>query len=206
MVTGSKTIEKLLLAMIPWEKTLPLHRLKKKLPSLKSSLRPWTIPEALAKVWRLVWSINLGFGFTVRKVRSIAFRRCITLGGLHLAEMDENKDFLQKTAKKNFLERHDSGSTVFRCASISWKGFSVSESASHRVSHNFSVRYSDIKITNFTNQLVSLVVNQPNHETTRQQDNETKDKKYKKDKKTKKHKDNFTTLKLLNLKILQPLR
>ena len=35
------------------------------------SLCAQTIPEALAKFWRLVGSSNLGLGYTVRKVRSI---------------------------------------------------------------------------------------------------------------------------------------
>ena len=40
----------------------------------------------------------------VRKLRSIAFQRCIWRGGLPLVEMAENEDFLQKKAwKTNFL-------------------------------------------------------------------------------------------------------
>ena len=62
------------------------------------SLRAETIPEALAKFWRLLGSLNLVLGYTVRKLRSIAFQRCIWRGGLLLAEMGENEDFLHKTA------------------------------------------------------------------------------------------------------------
>ena len=64
------------------------------------SLRAHSIPEALAKFWRLVGSVNLELGYMVRKLRSVAFQRCIWRGGLHLAEMGENDDFLQKTAWK----------------------------------------------------------------------------------------------------------
>ena len=36
-----------------------------------------TIPEALAKFWRAAGSKVLAFGYMVRKLRSIAFQRCI---------------------------------------------------------------------------------------------------------------------------------
>ena len=40
------------------------------------------------------------FLFTITKRRSTAFQPCITLGGLHWAEMGQKKDFLKKTALK----------------------------------------------------------------------------------------------------------
>ena len=36
----------------------------------------------------------------MRKLRSIAFQRCILRGGLPLVEVSQNEDFLQKTASK----------------------------------------------------------------------------------------------------------
>ena len=62
------------------------------------SLRAQTIPEALAKFWWLVGSLNLELGYMVRKLRSIAFQRCIWRGGQQFAEMGENAEFLQKTS------------------------------------------------------------------------------------------------------------
>ena len=59
-----------------------------------------TIPEALAKFWRAAGSKVLAFGYMVRKLRSIAFQRCIWRGGLPLVEMAENEDFLQKRPVK----------------------------------------------------------------------------------------------------------
>ena len=63
-----------------------------------------TIPEALAKIWRAAGSKVRAFSYMVRKLRSIAFQRCIWRGGLPLVEMAENEDFLQKKAwKTGFL-------------------------------------------------------------------------------------------------------
>ena len=63
-----------------------------------------TIPEALAKFWRAAGPKVKAFAYMVRKLRSIAFQRCIWRGGLPLVEMAENKDFLQKKAwKTGFL-------------------------------------------------------------------------------------------------------
>ena len=59
-----------------------------------------TIPEALAKIWRAAGSKVRAFSYMVRKLRSIAFQRCIWRGGLPLVEMAENEDFLQKKAWK----------------------------------------------------------------------------------------------------------
>ena len=62
------------------------------------SLRTQSFPEALAKFWRLVGSWNFWLSYTVRKVRSIALQRCMSLGSLCQAETGENEDFLQKRA------------------------------------------------------------------------------------------------------------
>ena len=59
-----------------------------------------TIPEALAKIWRAAGSEVKAFSYMVRKLRSIAFQRCIWRGGLSLVEMAENEDFLQKKVWK----------------------------------------------------------------------------------------------------------
>ena len=59
-----------------------------------------TIPEALAKIWRAAGSKVRAFSYMVRKLRSIAFQRCIWRGGLPLVEMAENEDFLKKKAWK----------------------------------------------------------------------------------------------------------
>ena len=55
------------------------------------------------------------FLYTIRKMRSTAFQSCITLGGLHWAEMDQKNDFLNKNALKTaFFGRHNPGLTDFR--------------------------------------------------------------------------------------------
>ena len=59
-----------------------------------------TIPEALAKIWWAAGSKVKAFSYMVRKLRSIAFQRCIWRGGLPLVEMAENEDFLQKKVWK----------------------------------------------------------------------------------------------------------
>ena len=59
-----------------------------------------TIPEALAKFWEAAGSQFKAFSYMVRKLKSIAFQRCIWRGGLPLVEMAENEDFLQKKAWK----------------------------------------------------------------------------------------------------------
>ena len=41
----------------------------------------------------------------VRKLRSIAFQRCILRGGLPLVEVSQNEDFVQKTASKTAFLR-----------------------------------------------------------------------------------------------------
>ena len=40
------------------------------------------------------------FLYTIREMRSTAFQPCITLGGLHWAEMGQKNDFLKKNALK----------------------------------------------------------------------------------------------------------
>ena len=40
------------------------------------------------------------FLYTIREMRSTAFQPCITLGGLHLAEMGQKNYFLKKNALK----------------------------------------------------------------------------------------------------------
>ena len=84
---------------LDWMWTLDLYNTDARAVRHTVSLRAQTIPEALAKFWLLVGSIDLGLGYTVRKLRSMAFQRCIWRGGLHLAKMGENEDFfLQKAA------------------------------------------------------------------------------------------------------------
>ena len=70
--------------------------------SIRRSVRSCsqTIPEALAKFWRAAGSKVKAFAYMVRKLRSIAFQRCIWRGGLPLVEMAENKDFPKKKAWK----------------------------------------------------------------------------------------------------------
>ena len=81
-------------------KTHPVN--KKTWHSVRSCSQ--TIPEALAKFWRAAGSKVKAFAYMVRKLRSIAFQRCIWRGGLPLVEMAENEDFLQKYAwKTGFL-------------------------------------------------------------------------------------------------------
>ena len=43
---------------------------------------------------------NIFFKNTIKKLRSIAFQRCILRGGLPLVEVSQNEDFVQKTASK----------------------------------------------------------------------------------------------------------
>ena len=62
-----------------------------------------TIPEALQKILRPTGSIFLGGGYTVIKMRSIAFQRCISWGGVNGVEMGQNNDFLQKSGLKTLI-------------------------------------------------------------------------------------------------------
>ena len=59
-----------------------------------------TIPEALQKILRPTGSNLLGGGEMVIKMRSIAFQRCISCGGVNGVEMGQNNDFLQKNGLK----------------------------------------------------------------------------------------------------------
>ena len=52
--------------------------------------------EVLAKLWRLAGLWNLGFGYRIKKVRTIYFQRFITLGILHWDEKCQNKNFIKK--------------------------------------------------------------------------------------------------------------
>ena len=57
-------------------------------------------PDASSKFWRFAGFTKYFFKNTIRKLRSIAFQRCILRGGLPLVEVSQNEDFVQKTASK----------------------------------------------------------------------------------------------------------
>ena len=59
-----------------------------------------SFPEALPKIWRPAGWTKYFFKNTIKKLRSIAFQRCILRGGLPLVEVSQNEDFVQKTASK----------------------------------------------------------------------------------------------------------
>ena len=59
-----------------------------------------TIPEALAKIWRAAGSKVRAFSYMVRKLRSIAFQRCIAWRGVNGVKMGQNNDFLPKNGLK----------------------------------------------------------------------------------------------------------
>ena len=64
------------------------------------SLRSWIhfCPKALAKFWRSDgWRKSI-FALTSEKLRSTAFQRCISCGGVRLVEMGQKSDFLKKSA------------------------------------------------------------------------------------------------------------
>ena len=99
--------------MVPWKKTLTIPSLRKNDHRTglwdgmgHTVLRHYvrycdeSFPEALPKFWRPAGWKKYFFKNTMRKLRSIAFQRCILRGGLPLVEVSQNKDFLQKTASK----------------------------------------------------------------------------------------------------------
>ena len=67
---------------------------------IRRSLRSWIqfCPKALAKFWRSDgWRKSI-FALTSEKLRSTAFQRCISWGGVRLVEMGKNSHFLKKNA------------------------------------------------------------------------------------------------------------
>ena len=64
-----------------------------------------SFPEALPKFWRPAGWKKYFFKNTIKKLRSIAFQRCILRGGLPLVEVSQNEDFVQKTASKTAFLR-----------------------------------------------------------------------------------------------------
>ena len=55
---------------------------------------------ASQKIIRSTGCKKIFFLYTIREMRSTAFQPCITLGGLHWAEMGQKNDFLKKNALK----------------------------------------------------------------------------------------------------------
>ena len=95
------------------------HRREKQKKKKKLKQIPWlwfpiwhyvrycdeSFPEALPKFWRPAGWKKYFFKNTIKKLRSIAFQRCILRGGLPLVEVSQNEDFVQKTASKTAFLR-----------------------------------------------------------------------------------------------------
>ena len=60
-------------------------------------------PDVSQKICRMN-KIIFSFYHCIGKVRSTAFKPCITLGGFHMVKMGDNNDFPKKVAKTLILE------------------------------------------------------------------------------------------------------
>ena len=77
-------------------------------------------------------------GYMVKKPRSIAFQRCIWRGGLHLVEISQNEDFLQKNGQKTaFWEDTNLDKvTSEQAGTPNFKSINIFESCDENMGHN----------------------------------------------------------------------